>query len=337
MAYKYVPWAAGVDGLKISTKGVLMVLTDCAFIARDEKTGKELGYGLVTLKRATIAEKCGWAKQSVKSLDRELDILEERRLIRRRRNKNPETNHRTPSDIHVLWKPWGDRTEDEGIAEDDAEPMVTSTPQGQTTTGVNNRPLGSNDHRGYGQTTIGGYGQTTTMKQGSSNKVLNTVPGEDESDSFEEWIDLFPSSKRKNLREARAKYAETINGGTTHQTLMDSTRAYLEHQQGIEDGRYISRAEVVLSERKWDKPAFKPKPDSNLTQLRTLEALAQNYPPDSPERQDYAETIKEERARLVQQGYVEDGAGGLKLPELTPEQRKSRADAHRRNEYLRYA
>ena len=156
-------------------------------------------------------------------------------------------------------------------------------------------------------------------------------------EGFEEWINLFPSSKRRNIRDARTKYAETINGGTTHQTLMDSTRAYLEHQQGIEDGRYISRAEVVLSERKWDKPEFKPKPDSNLTQLRTLEALAQNYPPDSPERQDYAESIKEERARLVQQGYVEDGAGGLKLPELTPEQRKSRADAHRRNEYLRYA
>jgi len=156
-------------------------------------------------------------------------------------------------------------------------------------------------------------------------------------DSFKEWIDLFPSSKRRNIRDARTKYAETINGGTTHQTLMDSTRAYLEHQQGIEDGRYISRAEVVLSERKWDKPEFKPKPDSNLTQLRTLEALAQNYPPDSPERQDYEKSIKAERARLVQQGYVEDGAGGLKRPELTPEQRKSRADAYRRNEYLRYA
>ena len=116
---------------------------------------------------------------------------------------------------------------------------------------------------------------------------------------------------------------------------MDSTRAYLDHEQQNEAGKYIGQALAVLTDRRWEK--HKPKPDPNLTQLRTLEALAQNYPPDSPERQDYAETIKEERARLVQQGYVKDGAGGLKLPELTPEQRKSRADAHRRNEYLRYA
>lgn len=219
MAYKYVPWAAGVDGLKISTKGVLMVLTDCAFIARDEKTGKELGYGLVTLKRATIAEKCGWAKQSVKSLDRELDILEERRLIRRRRNKNPETNHRTPSDIHVLWKPWGDRTEDEGIAEDDAEPMVTSTPQGQTTTGVNNRPPRSNDHRGYGQTTTGGYGQTTTKEQGSSNKVLSRVSGEALtaasflSEEMRAWAQ--ENHPHVNVDQATEKYVAWYSGKTT--------------------------------------------------------------------------------------------------------------------------
>ena len=155
-----------------------------------------------------------------------------------------------------------------------------------------------------------------------------------EGGSFQEWIELFPSSKRKNLRDARSKYAETIKN-IEHSILMDSTRAYLDHEQQNEAGKYIGQALAVLTDRRWEK--HKPKPDPNLTQLRTLEALAQNYPPDSPERQDYAESIKEERARLVQQGYVEDGAGGLKLPELTPEQRKSRADAHRRNEYLRYA
>ena len=155
-----------------------------------------------------------------------------------------------------------------------------------------------------------------------------------EGDSFQEWINLFPSSKRHNIRDARTKYAETIKN-IEHSILMDSTRAYLDHEQQNEAGKYIGQALAVLTDRRWEK--HKPKPDPNLTQLRTLEALAQNYPPDAPERQDYAESIKEERARLVQQGYVEDGAGGLKLPELTPEQRKSRADAHRRNEYLRYA
>lgn len=155
-----------------------------------------------------------------------------------------------------------------------------------------------------------------------------------EGDSFQEWINLFPSSKRHNIRDARTKYAETIKN-IEHSILMDSTRAYLDHEQQNEGGKYIGQALAVLTDRRWEK--HKPKPDPNLTQLRTLEALAQNYPPDSPERQDYEESIKEERERLMRQGYVEDGAGGLKRPELTPEQRKSRADAYRRNEYLRYA
>ena len=239
----------------------------------------------------------------------------------------------------------------EGIEWEGDSPKI-GYPQGQDSPETGYPETG--DSPKTGESTPQKLGTQTPQKLGSHNRPLNrsseqttpptpTAPVQQEQgpatagEGFEEWIDLFPSSKRRNIRDARTKYAETINGGTTHQTLMDSTRAYLEHQQGIEDGRYISRAEVVLSERKWDKPEFKPKPDSNLTQLRTLEALAQNYPPDSPEKQDYAESIKEERARLVQQGYVEDGAGGLKLPELTPEQRKSRADAHRRNEYLRYA
>ena len=155
-----------------------------------------------------------------------------------------------------------------------------------------------------------------------------------EGDSFQEWINLFPSSKRHNIRDARTKYAETIKN-IEHSILMDSTRAYLDHEQQNEGGKYIGQALAVLTDRRWEK--HKPKPDPNLTQLRTLEALAQNYPPDSPERQDYEESIKEERERLMRQGYVEDGAGGLKRPELTPEQRKARADAYRRNEYLRYA
>lgn len=204
-----------------------------------------------------------------------------------------------------------------------------------------------------GESTPQKLGTQTTQKLGSHNRPLNrssehtTLPhpgarvqqdagpdGAGEGDSFQEWINLFPSSKRRNIRDARTKYAETIKN-IEHSILMDSTRAYLDHEQQNEGGKYIGQALAVLTDRRWEK--HKPKPDPNLTQLRTLEALAQNYPPDSPERQDYAESIKEERARLVQQGYVEDGAGGLKLPELTPEQRKSRADAHRRNEYLRYA
>ena len=135
------------------------------------------------------------------------------------------------------------------------------------------------------------------------------------------------------LRDIQAHYAETIKG-TDPALLLEATRAYI---SSLSEQRYISQASKVLETRMWDKPEFKPKPDQNLNQLLTLEALAKNYPPDSTEGQYYPEAIKEERERLMRQGYVEDGAGGLKLPELTPEQRKSRADAYRRNEYLRYA
>lgn len=158
----------------------------------------------------------------------------------------------------------------------------------------------------------------------------NTGTGE----GFDEWINLFPSGKRKSLQEARAKYAETVKS-IDHIILMDSTRAYLDHERQNESGKYIGQAVAVLEDRRWEK--HKPKPDSNLNQLLTLEALAKNYPPDSPEGQYYPEAIKEERERLIRQGYVDDGAGGLKRPQRTPEQRKASADALRRNPFLLYS
>src|SRR5699024_357498 len=57
-------------------------------------------------------------------------------------------------------------------------------------------------------------------------------------EGFKEWINLFPSTKRRNVAEARAKYAETINS-IEHSILMDSTRAYLDHEQQNEAGKYI--------------------------------------------------------------------------------------------------
>lgn len=126
-----------------------------------------------------------------------------------------------------------------------------------------------------------GPGQPGRNKKTTSKKTKNTPPPTPtsngtstsveakgrEEDSFQEWIDLFPSSKRKNPREARAKYGETINGGITHQILMDSTRAYLDVQQGIESGRWIGQALAVLEDRRWDKPEFKPQ-DPRLDMIR---------------------------------------------------------------------
>lgn len=79
-----------------------------------------------------------------------------------------------------------------------------------------------------------------------------------EGDSFQEWISLFPSSKRKNLRAARAKYGETIESGTVHHDLIDGTRAYIKRENERTDegagGKFISQALKVLEEEKWKAP-----------------------------------------------------------------------------------
>ena len=119
-----------------------------------------------------------------------------------------------------------------------------------------------------------------------------------EGDSFQEWISLFPSSKRKNLRDARAKYAETIESGTTHQILVDSTRAYLDHENSRTDdgagGKFISQALKVLEEGKWKAP-----------NLSTAEAIKE------------AEKI-DKRMRELRDSGDDDGATALFHAELAP-------------------
>ncbi|MDN5688003.1 MAG: hypothetical protein L0G94_15195 [Brachybacterium sp.] len=207
-----------------------------------------------------------------------------------------------------------------------------------------------------GESTPQKLGTQTPQKLGSHNRPLNrsseqTTPsprpapvqqepgpvGAGEGDSFQEWIDLFPSSKRKNLREARAKYGETINGGITHQILIDSTRAYLEHEQGNEGGKYIGQAVAVLTDRRWEK--HKPKPDPNLTNIEAQRINRDRlYPEGSDMWQQETEGIETEEQRLIdRQGYVRDGHGNLRKPELTPEQKKAHADYLRHHAYLRYS
>lgn len=140
-----------------------------------------------------------------------------------------------------------------------------------------------------------------------------------EGDSFQEWIDLFPSSKRKNLRDARTKYTETIKN-IEHSILMDSTRAYLDHEQQNEGGKYIGQALAVLTDRRWEK--HKPKPDQNLVNIETLRTLRDRlHSPGAPEWQDYTEQITDAEDRLIRQGYTRDEDGSLRKPEPTPEQK----------------
>src|SRR5699024_11798479 len=101
-----------------------------------------------------------------------------------------------------------------------------------------------------GESTHQKLGTQTPQKLGSHNRPMNTsyeqttpptptAPVQQEQgpatagEGLEEWIDLFPNSKRRNIRDARTKYAETINGRTTHQTLLHSTHHYRQHQQAI--------------------------------------------------------------------------------------------------------
>lgn len=239
----------------------------------------------------------------------------------------------------------------DGIEWDGDSPKI-GYPQGQDSPNLGYPDEG--DSPKIGEPTPQKLGTQTPQKLGSHNRPLNrsseqttpptpTAPvqqdagpdGAGEGDSFQEWIDLFPSSKRRNIRDARTKYAETIKN-IEHSILMDSTRAYLDHEQQNEGGKYIGQALAVLTDRRWEK--HKPKPDPNLINLETLRTLRdQLYSPGDNEWEDYTEQISNAEDRLIRQGYLRGTDGNLRKPEPTPEQRKSRADAHRRNEYLRYA
>ena len=152
-------------------------------------------------------------------------------------------------------------------------------------------------------------------------------------EGFEEWINLFPSSKRKNLRDARSKYAETIKN-IEHSILMDSTRAYLDHEQQNEGGKYIGQALAVLADRRWEK--HKPKPDPNLQRIEGMRLTRDRlYPTDSEQWKWESEEIEKEEQRLIdRQGYVRGADGNLTKPELTPEQKKAREEHLRMNPYL---
>ncbi|WP_270407806.1 helix-turn-helix domain-containing protein [Brachybacterium paraconglomeratum] len=151
-------------------------------------------------------------------------------------------------------------------------------------------------------------------------------------EGFKEWINLFPSTKRRNVADARAKYEETIKS-IEHSILMDSTRAYLDHEQQNKGGKYIGQALAVLTDRRWEK--HQPKPDQNLVHIKALRTLRDRlYAPGDSEWQDYTEQITDAEDRLIRQGYTRGSDGKLRRPEMTPKQKKAHADFLSRNPYL---
>ena len=117
-------------------------------------------------------------------------------------------------------------------------------------------------------------------------------------EGFEEWINLFPNTKRRNVADARTKYAETITSGTSHRDLIDGTRTYLDRENSRTDdgagGKFISQALKVLEEGKWKAPA-----------LSTAEAIKEAGKIDR-------------RMRELRDAGDDDGATALFHAELAP-------------------
>lgn len=240
----------------------------------------------------------------------------------------------------------------DGIEWDGDSPKI-GYPQGQDSPNLGYPDEG--DSPKIGESTPQKLGTQTPQKLGSHNRPLNrsseqttpttpTAPvqqdagpdGAGEGDSFQEWINLFPSSKRRNIRDTRMKYAETVKS-VEHSILMDSTRAYLDHEQQNEGGKYIGQALAVLTDRRWEK--HKPKPDLNLRRIEGMKLTRDRlYPPNSDMWKSESEQIEKEEQYLIErQGYARGSDGKLSKPQPTPEQKKARADSLRRNEYLRYS
>lgn len=117
-------------------------------------------------------------------------------------------------------------------------------------------------------------------------------------EGFEEWINLFPNTKRRNVADARTKYAETITSGISHRDLIDGTRTYLDRENSRTDdgagGKFISQALKVLEEGKWKAPA-----------LSTAEAIKEAGKIDR-------------RMRELRDAGDDDGATALFHAELAP-------------------
>lgn len=138
-----------------------------------------------------------------------------------------------------------------------------------------------------GESTPQKLGTQTTQKLGSHNRPLNrssehtTLPHpgapaqpepgpatDGEGDSFQEFMELLPSSKRKNPQAAQTIFTETINSGITAREVIDGTRAYVERENNREGegrgGKFISQAVTILEKEKWRPP-----------NLSTAEAIAE--------------------------------------------------------------
>lgn len=156
-------------------------------------------------------------------------------------------------------------------------------------------------------------------------------PGPEDGGSFQEWINLFPSSKRRNVKDARSRYQDTITSGIDHHVLVEATQAYLE----ATEAQYIGQAHAVLEDRRWEK--FKPAPDQSLLNIGAMKANRSMYQPGDSVFIYYTEEIEKSEQRLIRQGYVRGQDGNLMKLRPTPEQKKAQQRFIEQNPYLLYS
>lgn len=125
----------------------------------------------------------------------------------------------------------------------DSPSFEVETPQ---VLGGHNRPL----NRSFEETLPPTPTAPVQQEQGPA-----TAGGED---FFKEWIELLPTSKRKDLPTARRMFAEAITSGATAQQITDGTRAYIDRENNRTDngqgGKFISKAVAILEGEKWRTP-----------------------------------------------------------------------------------
>lgn len=147
-------------------------------------------------------------------------------------------------------------------------PQGTDTPEVGGSPEVGSPSFGGSDSPSFEVETpqvLGGHNRPLNRSFEETLPPTPTAPvhpepgpvADGEEDSFQEFMKLLPSSKRKNPQTARTIFAETINSGITAREIIDGTRAYVERENNRDDGRggqFISQAVKILEEEKWRPP-----------------------------------------------------------------------------------
>ena len=157
----------------------------------------------------------------------------------------------------------------EGSTSKVGAPQGTDTPEVGGSPEVGSPSFGGSDSPTFEVETpqvLGGHNRPLNRSFEETLPPTPTAPVQQEQgpaaaggeDFFKEWIELLPTSKRKDLPTARKMFAETITSGATAQQIIDGTRAYIDRENNRTDngqgGKFISKAVPILEGEKWRTP-----------------------------------------------------------------------------------